>query len=372
MLNADLKDVVLSRILPNVKTPAQYLGGELNSTPKDHRERPGDGLPGLPRHLRAGDEPPRAPGALQPDERLRLGVRARLHAAARLRGGPPDARAPALRPRDLHPAPSVRRHRLLAPVRDLLHERADDARPRRAAAPRRGPRGRRHAGDRRRARGAEPRAARPVTSTCSSSATASRACRSSARCGRRCRASPACRATTSWRGSPGASTWAYVPRFYEPEYHPDGTIAGIDRLRDDVPAAIKACVIDDLDGTPLADRADRPVRRDDARPDRHRDHARVPLAVPVLPEHGHQAAPALPDGRDDRQRRPRELPQHRLRRDQPALALDERLSPLRGAGDADERGLHARWGSRSRSRACGSPRCSRRSPRCWPRGGAAG
>ena len=36
MLNADLKDVVLSRILPNVKTPAQYLGGELNSTPKDH------------------------------------------------------------------------------------------------------------------------------------------------------------------------------------------------------------------------------------------------------------------------------------------------------------------------------------------------
>src|SRR5918997_4323412 len=38
MLNADLKDAVLSRILPNVKTPAQYLGGELNSTPKDHRE----------------------------------------------------------------------------------------------------------------------------------------------------------------------------------------------------------------------------------------------------------------------------------------------------------------------------------------------
>ena len=45
--------------------------------------------------------------------------------------------------------------------------------------------------------------------------------------------------------------WAYVPRFYEPIYHEDGTIADIQRLRDDVPGAIKPCVIDDLDGTPL-------------------------------------------------------------------------------------------------------------------------
>src|SRR5205814_1796266 len=49
----------------------------------------------------------------------------------------------------------------------------------------------------------------------------------------------------------GSVPWAYVPRFYEPRYHPDGTIAAIERLRDDVPAAIKACVIEDLDGTPL-------------------------------------------------------------------------------------------------------------------------
>jgi len=48
-----------------------------------------------------------------------------------------------------------------------------------------------------------------------------------------------------------AVNWAYVPRFYEPQYAEDGTIADIVRLRDDVPAAIKACVIDDLDGTPL-------------------------------------------------------------------------------------------------------------------------
>src|SRR5262249_29365922 len=48
--------------------------------------------------------------------------------------------------------------------------------------------------------------------------------------------------------------WAYVPRFYEPNYHEDGTIADIVRLREDVPAAIKPCVIDDLDGTPLPTR----------------------------------------------------------------------------------------------------------------------
>jgi radical SAM family uncharacterized protein len=51
-----------------------------------------------------------------------------------------------------------------------------------------------------------------------------------------------------------AVNWAYVPRFYEPRYHDDGTIAEIVRLRDDVPAAIKPCVIDDFDGTPLPTR----------------------------------------------------------------------------------------------------------------------
>ncbi len=48
-----------------------------------------------------------------------------------------------------------------------------------------------------------------------------------------------------------AVNWAYVPRFYEPTYHEDGTIAAITPTRDDVPAMIRACVIDDLDGTPL-------------------------------------------------------------------------------------------------------------------------
>jgi radical SAM family uncharacterized protein len=49
----------------------------------------------------------------------------------------------------------------------------------------------------------------------------------------------------------GAVHWAYVPRFYDVRYDSDGVITEIVRLRDDVPAGIKPCVIDDLDGTPL-------------------------------------------------------------------------------------------------------------------------
>ncbi|MGC8638658.1 MAG: TIGR03960 family B12-binding radical SAM protein [Isosphaeraceae bacterium] len=49
-------------------------------------------------------------------------------------------------------------------------------------------------------------------------------------------------------------SWAYAPRFYEPEYGALGTIVDIHRLRDDVPAAIRPCVISDLEGTPLPTR----------------------------------------------------------------------------------------------------------------------
>ncbi len=49
----------------------------------------------------------------------------------------------------------------------------------------------------------------------------------------------------------GAVDWAYVPRFYEMAYAEDGTIAEIRRTRDDVPAAIKPCVIQGLDDIPL-------------------------------------------------------------------------------------------------------------------------
>src|SRR6266550_8472603 len=37
MLNTALKETI-TRLLPRVQTPAQYLGGELNSIVKDHRE----------------------------------------------------------------------------------------------------------------------------------------------------------------------------------------------------------------------------------------------------------------------------------------------------------------------------------------------
>ncbi|WP_422926208.1 TIGR03960 family B12-binding radical SAM protein [Singulisphaera sp. PoT] len=47
------------------------------------------------------------------------------------------------------------------------------------------------------------------------------------------------------------ANWAYVPRFYEPHYDEEGIITEIVRLRDDVPDAIKPCVIQDLEGTPL-------------------------------------------------------------------------------------------------------------------------
>ena len=82
MLNQELKDAVVSRILPNIRTPGQYVGGELNSVVKDHRTRAGNRLPGVSRHLCPGDEPPRASGTVQPDERGRLGLRAGIYAAA--------------------------------------------------------------------------------------------------------------------------------------------------------------------------------------------------------------------------------------------------------------------------------------------------
>ncbi len=52
----------------------------------------------------------------------------------------------------------------------------------------------------------------------------------------------------------GSVEWAYVPRFYKPIYGEDSTIVGIRRIRDDVPEEIKPCVIRDLDAIPLPTR----------------------------------------------------------------------------------------------------------------------
>jgi radical SAM family uncharacterized protein len=50
----------------------------------------------------------------------------------------------------------------------------------------------------------------------------------------------------------GSTTWAYAPMFYEPEYHADGTIAAINRTRADVPREVMACTItQDFDEIPL-------------------------------------------------------------------------------------------------------------------------
>lgn len=51
-----------------------------------------------------------------------------------------------------------------------------------------------------------------------------------------------------------AVDWAYVPQFYRATYADDGTQDGIIRLRDDVPEAIKACVVGDFDLIPIPTR----------------------------------------------------------------------------------------------------------------------
>jgi radical SAM family uncharacterized protein len=52
----------------------------------------------------------------------------------------------------------------------------------------------------------------------------------------------------------GQVEWAYVPQFYQPIYREDGTILEIRPTRDDVPEEIKPCVIRDLDEIPLPTR----------------------------------------------------------------------------------------------------------------------
>src|SRR5262245_15615746 len=50
----------------------------------------------------------------------------------------------------------------------------------------------------------------------------------------------------------GATAWAYAPVFYEFDYHADGTIAAVNRTRAVVPTQIESCTItQDLDDIPL-------------------------------------------------------------------------------------------------------------------------
>ena len=50
----------------------------------------------------------------------------------------------------------------------------------------------------------------------------------------------------------GRTVWAYAPVFYQHEYHADGTIATVNRTRNDVPLEIQSCTISqDFDAIPL-------------------------------------------------------------------------------------------------------------------------
>jgi radical SAM family uncharacterized protein len=53
----------------------------------------------------------------------------------------------------------------------------------------------------------------------------------------------------------GGTSWAYAPMFYEPEYHADGALATVHRTRSDVPREVMACTINqDFDAIPLPTR----------------------------------------------------------------------------------------------------------------------
>jgi radical SAM family uncharacterized protein len=250
MLNSALKDFVTARILPNVHTPGQYLGGELHSVPKDHRdvrgtvclafpdtyalgmshhglqvlyslmnaadwacERVFTPLPEFEQALRSHGVPLYSLETFTPLDRFDvLGFSLQYEICYTNVLTMLDLGGLPLRSEDRGPddtlviagGPGAQNPELLAPYIDLFV-----------------------IGD------GEP--SLPVV----------------------------CELWTEMKGDAslsrgeklariaGSVPWAYVPRFYEPEYDIDGTQRGLVRLRDDVPETIRACVIDDLDAIPL-------------------------------------------------------------------------------------------------------------------------
>jgi radical SAM family uncharacterized protein len=253
MLNEELKTFIVSRILPNVRTPAQYLGGELNSIRQDHRSAAGTlclafpdtyGL-GMSHHglqilytlmnergwacERAFTPLPDFEALLQQHGKPLYGLETftplsrydilgfslqyevcytnvltmldlgglPLHAENR---GPDDTLV-------IAGGPGAQNPELLAPYIDLFV-----------------------LGD------GEP--SLPVVCDL----------------WKAMQGDPALSRDEKLARIAGSVPWAYVPRFYAPRYQEDGTIAAIERLRDDVPETIKACVIEDLDALPLPTR----------------------------------------------------------------------------------------------------------------------
>jgi radical SAM family uncharacterized protein len=252
MLNQELKNLVVSRVLPGVQTPAQYVGGELNSIVKDHRttrgtvclafpdtyalgmshhglqvlyslmngegwacERAFTPLPDFEAALRRHGLPLYGLETFTPLHRFDvLGFSLQYEICYTNVLTMLDLGGLALHAEDRAPddtlviagGPGAQNPELLAPFVDLFV-----------------------IGD------GEP--SLPVV----------------------------CELWTGMKGSGlsredklarivGQVDWAYVPRFYEPIYKEDGTILEIQRTRDDVPEAIRPCVIRDLDGIPLPTR----------------------------------------------------------------------------------------------------------------------
>ena len=122
MNNTSLKEAVM-RLLPRVQTPAQYLGGELNSVVKDHRQVRGKLCLAFPDTYTLG----MSHHGLQvlytlmnndPQWACERAFTPWLDFEAELRA----STAAAVQPGDLHAAARVRRGRLQPAVRDLLHQ----------------------------------------------------------------------------------------------------------------------------------------------------------------------------------------------------------------------------------------------------------
>ena len=133
--------------------------------------------------------------------------------------------------------------------------------------------------------------------------------------------------------------FAYVPRFYEPEYFADGRVAAINRTRSDVPETIEPSVISDLDATPLPTKPILPFVEC--------VHDRIAIeimrgcpwqcrfcqsTVIKRPLRVREVETIVASGAGI-------VPAHRPQRNFAPVAFDQRLSVLRAARAADERSV---------------------------------
>ncbi len=266
MLNTRLKDYVTGRLLPRVQTPAQYVGGELNMVRKDHRPVRGKLCLAFPDTYTIG----MSHHGLQVLYSLmnaprRLGLRAGLHALDR--HGAAAARARDCRSTAWRRSRRCREFDVLGftlQYEICYTQHADDARPGRHSAAiaasatlsirwciAGGPC----------AQNPEPLAPFvDVFVTGDGEPSLPLICDEWLELQGRVPRAPADSPTTRPQQREemlaelaARLPFAYVPRFYEPEYA-DGRFVGLNRTRSDVPETIEPAVIADLDGIPLPTR----------------------------------------------------------------------------------------------------------------------